>query len=88
MDEQPLNMKEAFKQSMSYLYPGAGGVSRDQMRDLVRTFSMGWVEGLRAHNQVEAVREWAEGLGLEVSNVGWWPDETWIWWTSLDSTTN
>lgn len=58
------------------------------MRDLVRTFSMGWVEGLRHHGNVSAVREWAEGLGKEIAAAGWEPDESWIWWTNLDSTSN
>ena len=72
-------MKEAFLRCMKYMYPVAVENDR-QVRDLIKVFSMGYIEGLE---RVGADREKMAVLVGEVKAItdfNWWPDNSWRWW--------
>lgn len=71
-------MKAAFLKSMKFLYP-IGVDTRDQHRDLVRTFVMGWNEALMSRGDETGLKE---GMPITESIVSpkWYPDSTWKWW--------
>ena len=85
-------MKAAFLQCMKNLYPQ--GVSREQLRDLIHCFSMGWAESFRHAVETEqppvlrelrmaavasAVEAWQQDV-KQTAELGWMPDESWQWW--------
>lgn len=71
-------LKERFLICMTIMYPN--GVSNIiQHRDLVRVFTMSWVEALLHNNQSEAVQELVADYDI-LANEEWLPDESWQWW--------
>lgn len=86
-------MKAAFLNCMKHLYP-QGVTSREQLRDLIHAFSMGWAESFKHVVETErppvlrelrmaavssAVEAW-QANGKEAAAPGWLPDASWQWW--------
>lgn len=70
-------MKEAFKKCMRHLYPkGVGDPS--QLGDLVKTFVMGWIEGLDSVNCEP--EKWDIETAAKMTDPDWRPDTSWRWW--------
>ncbi len=73
-----MTMKESFLRAMKHVYP-KGGVSPQQHRDLVRTYSMGWADALMSIEAKKDLEEWVlDHSGL--ADLNWWPDDSWKWW--------
>lgn len=71
-------MKTAFLHDMELMYPD-GVPSREQLRDLVRTYAMGWVAALAQAGDEPRVADWfLQFRGMEKED--WWPDDSWMWW--------
>ena len=78
MDE----IKASFRKCMSALYPDGLDVIRNrlQLRDLARTFVMGWVEALATvESHIPPPQGLSESLD-EISELDWLPDTSWMWW--------
>lgn len=73
----PTSMKGAFLESMRQLYPD-GVNNREQHRDLIHCYSMGWCDALMAANDKAAVAAWCEEFE-PISKLGWFPDASWQW---------
>ena len=68
-------VQAAFLRSMKYLYPD-GIENRQQHRDLVKVFLMGWIES--AHkNGFEAGD--ALAIAKQATDYNWWPGPSWNW---------
>lgn len=70
--------KARFFHCMEMIYPD-GVSSQEQLRDLIRTFSMGWLEALMLAECKEPVQAWVSEFAYTF-DVGWWPDDSWKWW--------
>jgi hypothetical protein len=70
--------KARFFDCMRLLYPD-GVVSHEQLRDLIRVFSIGWVEALMLNECVAGVEAWAKDY-KHTTEEGWFPDDSWKWW--------
>lgn len=73
----PAGMKESFLRDMKFIYPD-GVDNKNQHRDLVWTYAMGWGSSLIASNQVETLRKWADEFE-HIKDHNWWPDLSWEW---------
>lgn len=71
-------MKESFKRDMRFIYP-EGVDNATQYRDLIRTYSMGWVSAFMAANDKPRVEEQVPFL-REMTDPAWRPDASWKWW--------
>jgi len=70
-------VRESFLRDMKLIYPD-GVDNREQHRDLVRTYSMGWVSSLMEVGNREAIEKWVKDFAY-LSKPGWWPDLSWEW---------
>ncbi len=75
-------MKAAFLKCMRYLYGNSPPSNPAQHRDLIRAFSMGWVEALEFQGNTAAMQQSLDSIKAIVHPT-WWPDETWRWWSNL-----
>lgn len=88
-----MDLKDTFKKCMAVLYPG-GVHSPEQVRDLVRCYTMAWGEcfmsivdhgdksmtkPLRALACTRAITSWREDTQGQGSK-DWMPDASWQWW--------
>lgn len=68
-------IKKEFKEAMLVLYPNKE-VDIYQLRDLIRTFAMGWVSALGNNGQnIEHLCEFT----FTIMERTWYPDESWKW---------
>jgi hypothetical protein len=70
--------KARFFECMKLIYPD-GVSSQEQLRDLIRVFSMGWLEALMLNECKGAVELWVRQYS-KTTDVSWWPDDSWKWW--------
>lgn len=79
----PQEIIDTFQQKyigcMRDLYPdGLDWVKqRRQHRDLIRTFTMGWIEALLLFN-ARLAGQYLDALS-HTSDLNWWPDDSWKW---------
>lgn len=73
-------MKEAFLKAMAEVWPGGLDWQNDkrQHRDMIRLFTMGWMEALESLGKEEECRLLYEEYKY-LSDYNCWPDETWRW---------
>lgn len=72
------HVKQSARKSLRNLwdYP----LSREQHRDAIRIFLMGWMESAIARRDLQAIRDAAPEY-QKIAAPDWVPDHTWIWWS-------
>lgn len=75
-------MRDRFIECMKMMY-GAKDVEPIQLRDLVRTFSMGYAEALMAVGDRGAMARYIEEYRLIAAET-WMPGNEWKWWPVID----
>lgn len=56
-----------------------GGLSKEELRDVARTFACGWSEGMAARGDTVGVHCWALAFG-NITMPDWWPGDEWKFW--------
>ena len=73
-------MKQAFRKAMKASYQGQG-VPMGQLRELARSFCMGWMEAVIAIGGLSSPTALASAMDAsQVADFSWIPAEDWKWW--------
>lgn len=82
-------MKDAFKRSMVWMWPN-GTIDMscpEQWRDLVRVFSMGWIEALKSVGHYAEIEQQMIAYNA-ICDPNWMPDASWDWTSMCDQSRN
>jgi hypothetical protein len=71
-------MKAKFRECMREIFPEGPPANQHQHRDMIRVFSMGWLESLLTTGQDQIADAWLQDY-VPMAHVDWWPDESWRW---------
>lgn len=63
---------------MKLMWPH-GPADREQHRDVIRIYAMGWCDALMAAGNKAAVEAWTREFA-HIAEVSWFPDSSWQWW--------
>lgn len=71
--------KECMRRQFSEIVKTRGGLTDKELRDVVRTFAMGWAECYAASGDTLRTHAWALALG-EITLDHWYPGPEWRFW--------
>lgn len=79
------DMRLCFLKVMHLMYPNVEqllitGMDPDQLRDVVRVFSLGWCEALIISNNGPCIEDWKLRYGCRINSPDWYPGPEWQWW--------
>lgn len=71
--------KECMSRQFSERIASHGGLTDVELRNVARTFAMGWAEALGASGNSVATYCWALAFG-DITTEHWWPGDEWKFW--------
>jgi hypothetical protein len=67
------------KRQFATLVASGRGLTPTELRDVARTFAMGWAEALASRGDTVATHYWAINFG-NMTMADWWPGNEWKFW--------
>lgn len=75
-----MEMKEAFLAAAVRMWPAGLADAPRMHRDVVRVYSMGWLDAAIAVDARHVVID-ATVDCKQMADPNWWPDPSWKWWS-------
>lgn len=78
-DELIRRFKECMRRQFKERMQTHGGLTDLELRNVVRTFAMGWAECYASQGDTLRTHAWALALG-DITTEHWWPGPEWRFW--------